>query len=375
MFPLNKPKIDSLRILVPIKDIIVNHNEFLNNTFLINQDSEVLSEELKTTYFNTKVPISCSYAYAPNLFFNNEQCDVVKIGFSSKTLKKLYFNGIDKYTIKHCFDFINNEGVLTISKDAFLNAKVVDVDICFDIYLQDTHVKEVVSISNELTIPRKNTTQIKYLSNINTGIQWSRRNGVGKAYNTKQFLKYYAKAIELKNNSNDFYKTYLEEEVNQDYIFADGTKYTPPKYFDDNKLLRVETTIKNKEHWQTYGVKVETLNDLLKLDLYKHLYIFNRPINHYMKSDKRIAHRVEFTPTEEAFLLLIETQSKLKKIPKIDTIPYIAIRVTKNKSQKSNYNKKLTKLLEASTKSKKNNNNTKLNTIDYLENISLIPKH
>ncbi len=372
MIPLGKPKIDSLRILIPYEDVIVHHNEFLNNTALINQDGEVLSEELKTTYFNKEASISCSYAYASNIFFNGGQCDVVKIGFSSKILKELYFNGIDRYTIKRCFDFINNEGVLTISKDAFLNAKVVDTDICFDLFLEDTNVKEVVSIANELTIPSKNTTQWKKCEKTNTGIQWSRRNGVGKAYKTKQYLKYYAKAIELKNNSKLFYESYLEEELNQDYILSDGKRYTPPNYLDDNKLLRVETTIKNKDHWKTYGLQVETLNDLLKLDLFKYLEIFNRPISHYMKADKRTIHRTEFNPTEKALYLLMDSQSKLNGLAMSDTIPFIANSITNDKHQKSRYKKKLTELLDSSAKA--NSNKSKQNIIDNLENINLIPK-
>ncbi len=372
MIPLGKPKIDSLRILIPYEDVVVNHSEFLRTLYTINSDSELVIEEVKTTYFNAKNPISCSYAYASNIFFNGGQCDVIKIGFSSKILKELYFNGIDRYTIKRCFDFINNEGVLTISKDAFLNAKVVDTDICFDLFLEDTNVQEVVSIANELTIPRKNTTQWKRCEKTNTGIQWSRRNGVGKAYKTKQYLKYYAKAIELKNNSNLFYESYLKEELNQDYILSDGKRYTPPNYIDDNKLLRVETTIKNKDHWKTYGLKVETLSDLLKLDLYKYLEIFNKPINHYMKADKRTIHRTEFNPTEKALYLLMDSQSKLNGLSMVDTIPFIAHKITNDKHQKSRYKKKLSELLDASTK--ENTNKSQLKLYNNLEKINLIPK-
>jgi hypothetical protein len=31
----------------------------------------------------------------------------------------------------------------------------------------------------------------------NTGIEWSSRNSVGEAYTSKQYLKFYAKALEL----------------------------------------------------------------------------------------------------------------------------------------------------------------------------------
>jgi hypothetical protein len=61
------------------------------------------------------------------------------------------------------------------------------------------------------------------------------RNSVGEAYNCKQYLKFYAKALEL-NTFNIFYDTYGVQSMY--------------KYLIDNKLLRVETTIKNKAHWK-----------------------------------------------------------------------------------------------------------------------------
>jgi hypothetical protein len=43
----------------------------------------------------------------------------------------------------------------------------------------------------------------------NTGIEWSSRNSVGEAYTSKQYLKFYAKALELKHHSTLFYDTYI----------------------------------------------------------------------------------------------------------------------------------------------------------------------
>jgi hypothetical protein len=49
----------------------------------------------------------------------------------------------------------------------------------------------------------------------------------------------------------------------------------------DNKLLRVEKTIKNKAQWKTYNLEISTLKDLLDIDLSKNTPI-TRPINYYM---------------------------------------------------------------------------------------------
>jgi hypothetical protein len=114
-----------------------------------------------------------------------------------------------------------------------------------------------------------NSTQetVNAFTEKNTGIEWSSRNSVGEAYTSKQYLKFYAKALELKHHSTLFYDTYIR-----------GSIYD--KYLIDNKLLRVETTIKNKAHWKTYNLEISTLKDL-DIDLSKNRTLITRPINYY----------------------------------------------------------------------------------------------
>jgi hypothetical protein len=79
--------------------------------------------------------------------------------------------------------------------------------------------------------------------------------------------------LELKHHSTLFYDTYIR-----------GSIYD--KYLIDNKLLRVETTIKNKAHWKTYNLEISTLKDLLDIDLSKNRTLITRPINYYMTGIK-----------------------------------------------------------------------------------------
>ena len=85
MIPLNKPKIDSLRIRIPLKKVFVNknHQEFLRTITTVNNDGQILEEHIKTTYFNKNEIISASYAVKNH--FGIEE--FVYIGFSSKLLK------------------------------------------------------------------------------------------------------------------------------------------------------------------------------------------------------------------------------------------------------------------------------------------------
>jgi hypothetical protein len=110
--------------------------------------------------------------------------------------------------------------------------------------LKDSNVKETIQLCKYLSIAHKETSCIHTRKEY-----WYRmdgRNSVGEAYTSKQYLKFYAKALELKHHSTLFYDTYIR-----------GSIYD--KYLIDNKLLRVETTIKNKAHWKTYNLEISTL--------------------------------------------------------------------------------------------------------------------
>lgn len=322
MIPLGKPKIDSLRIHLPLSEVIVNqeHNSFMRSLTTTNDDGEVLNEHVKTTYFNPDAVISCSYAVRNQ--FGEQR---LFIGFSSKTLKSRYFNGIDRKTIHQCFQFINNEGLITISKESFLAALVVDVDFCVDYYLDsaDASIKEVVRICNELTIPSKKLNVGTKRENNNLGIWWGKRDKVGNAYKSKQFLKYYAKAIELKYNSTAFYETYLKDNLNSDLIDLNGDKVPHKNFFEDDRLLRVETTIKDSRHFDTYGYKVKTLKDLLTLNLNpKFLQVFIRPMSTYMTGYRTIKHTEGMTSLDKWQYYAMLKQAKITNVNVEETIPY-----------------------------------------------------
>ena len=322
MIPLGKPKIDSLRIHLPLDEVTVNkqHQTFLRSITSINEDAEVINQHVQTTYFNPEAIVSCKYAVrsifgVPTLF----------IGFSSKLLKELYFNGIDKNTMQRCLNFINNEGLIKITKEAILNATPVDVDICIDYFLdsEGSSIKEVINVCSDLTIPSKSMNMYKWKDKTNQGIQWGNRDKVGKAYKTRQFLKYYAKAIELKYNSTEFYEAYLKNGLNQTIIDADGSTITEGnKYFQDDKLLRVETTIKNGLHFESYKYKVKTLRDLLNLKMDKDfLNIFTRPMACYMDGYREVKHTKDMTPQQQWKYLALLHKAKFLRLNIEDVIP------------------------------------------------------
>ena len=357
MIPFGKPKIDSLRLLIPLDEVEYIDSKFKQEFTPISLETGEVDEE--KIYKKLNIPkiesgISSRFGIEFRLNENKENVEYLVFVLTAKMLKEQYFTGIDKNTIQRCFNYLNETGIVKLSKEAFLKAKVVDVDICIDYQLQETTCKDVVLIAYDLTKETKETTAHKWTKKNNTGAEWGHRTYIGKSYHKKQFLKYYSKLIELKYNSTEFYNTFLKAEVEQNTLFADGTTEAP--YFSKkeniDKLLRVETTIKNKAHWETYGLKVNTLLELLNVDLSKQNIIFNRPIANYMTGHKLIQHRTDLTPTERMLLQYMHTKAQLLGIEVQDTISSIVYEAFLGKektqtirNQKSQYKKKLLNLL------------------------------
>lgn len=362
---LNSPKIDSLRLLIPFEEVTINpeHKSFTRTITRINEDAEVVDVKKEDSYRLHSNPCSSHYLYATTII-RGQAVQVIKLGFSSKTLKENYFEGINANNIDSIYDFIISEGVITLSKESLLNARVVDVDICTDIMLQDSNVKDVVNQAKQLSIPHKETTSNPFTKATNVGIEWGHRNKVGKSYLKKQYLKYYAKALELKNNSTKFYNAYIKDNKSL------------KKYIVDMKLLRVETTIKNKAHWKTYNANVETLNDLLSLDLSKHLDIFTRPINHYMTGAKHLTTRTDLTPNQRLQLQHLELLQLHFNIDEDESINKLCFNVCPDDRRKRHqYKKNLLKLVDENRVKKiKKHDQNQTDIITELEKLKLIPK-
>lgn len=361
---LNTPKIDSLRLLIPFDDVEVNkeHSTFLRHTAEINSDGEVLNQKFNTTYRLHSNPCSSHYQVA-NIIDNGIVSKVLKLGFSAKTLKVNYFDGITKENVSNIYDFIISENVVKISKETLLKAKVVDVDICFDLLLNETNVVQAITIASQLTKPSKLTNGNAFRQKNNVGIEWSNRNKVGKSYKKKQYLKYYAKSLELKHNSTIFYDAYIKNtEVD--------------KVLNDNKSLRVETTIKNKAHWETYNANIDTLNDLLNLDLNNYLEVFNRPINHYMQGITAIETRTDLTPNQKLQIDYVALLKEYKDLNENDCIDYMVNKFGgDNRQKRYQYKKTLAKLLsESRVLDIKKHDANQLDMVTELEKMKLIPK-
>jgi hypothetical protein len=85
---LSTLKLDSLRLLIPLEKVTINpnHTEFGRITQLLD-DGEILSTKENHTYRLNSNPCSSHYLKAITIM-QGKAVEVLKLGFSSKTLRK-----------------------------------------------------------------------------------------------------------------------------------------------------------------------------------------------------------------------------------------------------------------------------------------------
>jgi len=325
MIPLNKIKIDSLHLVIDADKVKLNyHSTFLREITSINPEGEIVYTTKPTRYKDPDSLAAIEYKYRS---FNLNEGPKFELFISSKALGASYFQGLNKDTIKAVFNKVESEGIIEISKEDFLAAQVRDVDFCYDEYLQNTKVKDVVLYCSKLVRPttRADLGKNVFTKDNNQGIEFGKRNKVGKAYRQRQYLKFYGKALELVCNSTDFYDEYIKPQI--ETIDVEGNKQTN-KFFNLEKLIRIETTIKNKEHFASYGLRIETLREALLLldDQTLCAGLFNRPINVHMVARRFVKPQlgIQIKPTDKALLIALAALAKDLSLSKVEAIPFLA---------------------------------------------------
>lgn len=384
MIKFKIPKVDSFRLIVPLSNVQVLDSKFMQKFVSLNLDSgeiDTETEHIKTSNFSNHNGIKLGFAMKYYFNENKEQEQCLVIGINAKMLKSNYFEGINKNTIETIFNYINASGYIKIEKQVFLNAKVTDVDFCIDFKLTNITCKDVFRICYELTEPSKVIKPNLFELKINRGIEWGKREEVGKAYKTKQFLKYYAKVLELMHNSTEFYDSYIKDKLNEETLFADSSIFVPD--YNENNILRVETTIRNSDHFNTYGIKCKTLIELLNIDLLKHNAIFNRPIQTYMSGYKTITHNLELTLTQRGWIYSLNLLAKSMNLKPIEVVDILVLQMfpfnpdTKLnvlKSSRSQFKKKLIELVHIDKKTMIQNKmkNTQI-SMEEIKGFGIIP--
>ena len=185
-------------------------------------------------------------------------CYDLEMIINSKMLKGKYSEGITKKNIKRIYKYIISLGLFTLSFEDFLkHSRCTDIDIKTDLKNYDTDKVSDFFTGLNIIAPSQ---AMSINPNKEMVLQYGFRRNEKRIINNP-FIKMYHKLVELKNNSNEFYREHLKRK----YGFIDSFD----NYFKD--VLRVEGTIKNKEHFKSLlkSIDVEykgnSLDNLLSL--------------------------------------------------------------------------------------------------------------
>jgi hypothetical protein len=258
-----------------------------------------------------------------------EFTDVIIILINSKQLKERYFEGITRKNINVIYKEIIKLGIVDCSLSAFLNGQITDIDFKKDWRLKMDEYKEVIKACEIMTkeSPKSDIGCRPFKDKDNYGIQWSVRQST--KYLTNPFLKIYSKDLELmkpteKEGSNDFYNEYL-------------------KGYDITNLKRIETTVKNKKHFESLnlGVKTNSLKDILNLSQESMNKILSISVNAHLSSRikaRTFTDKTNMTPDKRLILnsILGYTTELNWSMPKIESLLLNGIenKFTKSKKKK-----------------------------------------
>jgi hypothetical protein len=197
--------------------------------------------------------------------------DVLTVLVNSKHLGSAYFEGITLNTVKTIYNLLTELNIFKCSFDTFLNAaRYSDVDFKNDFELEMDEYKELCSVLQIMTKPSSNRDKgcTPFTSPTNYGIAWSVRET--SKYKTSPYLKVYHKGLEFSQSkenggSKEFKDHYLPNE-------------------DVTNRCRIETTVKNKQHFESLnlGLKDYTLRELLSLTQAQMKHIMATAINAHL---------------------------------------------------------------------------------------------
>lgn len=228
-----------------------------------------------TTYFKVENGIRVT---------KDRTANVLVILINAKLLKGIaYFEGITPGNIESIYNQLMSLEVFKCSLSAFLKyGKVTDCDYKLDAKMNIEQYKEVLSQMKSMIKLKPNVvTRTKFKGKDNIGLQLNERKATN--YKSSPFLKIYNKSADLKYNSREFKDSYLSG-------------------VDCNDIVRIETTVKNNEHFKSLGIKNNSLENVLNASDEIRNNIVKSAVSKYMNVAKRVKTKMrdpnKLTPTE-----------------------------------------------------------------------------
>jgi hypothetical protein len=163
---------------------------------------------------------------------------------NAKQLGSIYFQGITTHNLTQLHKYLMSLDIAQFSLKELLYSECTDIDIKKDFEAPDERMKEVFKAMKDNATPSEDYDKgcKLFWKKDNKGLQFNKRETT--KYLTAPFLKIYSKTSDLLTKSNIFAMAYLDN-IPQD-------------------LWRIEYTIKNKKHLQSFEIG-NTFAELLSL--------------------------------------------------------------------------------------------------------------
>jgi len=289
---LYNARLDSFKLRLPLGLVEVIDRSLLTPKYLIDLD-EFIESGVYEQEFKNKAKQFIINGISTRIAFEEQKIDFkgntekyLTIGINSKQLEGSYLAGIGKDNIIVIYDYIMALNCIKISFKDFIGcSQVTDMDIKIDFHQT---MDEFNSLTKYL---KENTKQSNkagkgfkdFPSPTNRGVQWSERSISGNKAQSNPFIKIYHKEIELDNNSFQFASKYLN----------------PGEY---KNLVRLETTIKNKNHFKYLGIKDNNFSTILNLSQEQLKKVFKIAFKKHLINNKPLVMKHKEKPTPEELI-------------------------------------------------------------------------
>jgi len=232
----SRPKIDSLKIRIPLERVRIVDKRLNDDRYVIDGDGEVL-ETFKAKRLAIKEHgITTSYAIT-RIGGKDGAKDFLLILLNAKLMRHDYFEGLD---FERAYGELMSQGIVNFELSDFMSAKCTDIDICFDMpIVSENQLDELLNTIRTLSVQSslRDVGYRNFHANDNKGIEYGRRENGGIAH---PFFKIYAKHLELKRS------VFRTKYLNFDVV--------------DLPILRFEFTFKDSKHLANYGVENSVAN-------------------------------------------------------------------------------------------------------------------
>ena len=296
--------VDSMNIRIPLHELTSYDHSLEANKITIDEDTAEVEKKFKLT---SKRYDQGSYSFKASLINTTLEggvrADCIAIGIHSKLLESRYFEGLTEHNIHLVHSKLVELKIIECSLDTFISqSRTSDTDFKKDFPCQMDNYKEMISGCKEMTkeSKRDNGGMRPFTKPSNYGIQWGGNRNTTD-WKTFPFTKIYHKSLQLS----------IPKEVNGALEFAQQFL----QHLDYNDIIRVETTVKNKEHFERLqlGLKSFMLKDILALTKEQKDKIMASAVNKHLTRNlhKVFSKQSDLTPTMKVYLasLLHMTQT------------------------------------------------------------------